>query len=158
MTPRDLFLATIPMFLPSWLLLNLMDRNPMQVIGRWVQQLAEAPSDRSVPPVESQLLAYVGVAVFGFLITDRLIPNIQVSQTWRANAMFGNLVTDIWKCICSNTLFYILPTAIHASQRNLRKRSGETRNRTGRETHVRSHLQPPPRMNISRTRTDLYFQ
>jgi hypothetical protein len=81
MTSRDLLLAAIPMFVPCWLLLNLMDRNPLQVIGRWIQQLAQPPSERSVPPVESQLLAYVVVAVFGFLVTNRLIPNIQVSQT-----------------------------------------------------------------------------
>lgn len=67
------------MVLPGWLLLNLMDRNPLGVIGRWIQQFAQPLTNPSVPPVESQLLAYVGVALFGFFITNRLIPNIQVS-------------------------------------------------------------------------------
>ncbi len=75
----DYLLAIIPMVLPGWLLLDLMNGNPLQVIGRWIQHFAQPPIIPSVPPVESQLLAYVGVAVFGFVVTNRLIPNIQVS-------------------------------------------------------------------------------
>jgi hypothetical protein len=86
MSPKDYVFAAIPMLLPTWYLLELMDQNPLAVIGRWIEQgvrsLAgkEPLAQPSVPPVGSQLLAYVGVAIFGFLVTNHLIPNIQVRK------------------------------------------------------------------------------
>jgi hypothetical protein len=83
---KDYVFAAIPMLLPTWYLLELMDQNPLAVIGRWVEQgvrsLAgkEPISPPSVPPVGSQLLAYVAVAIFGFMLTNHLIPNIQVRK------------------------------------------------------------------------------
>ena len=86
MSPKDYVLAAIPMLLPTWYLLELMDQNPLAVIGRWVEQgvrsllsqQKEPLEQPSVPPVGSQLLAYMGVAIFGFIVTNHLIPNIQV--------------------------------------------------------------------------------
>ena len=63
--------------------------NPIATVQSWIQfffssltkshevllnedDLARRPS----PPVESQLLAYLTVAVLGYILTNRLIPNI----------------------------------------------------------------------------------
>lgn len=87
MVSSNYALAVVPMLLPAWYLVNLIDRNPLPVIGRWMEQFIRAltrkeasTAEPSVPPVGSQLLAYVGVAVFGFLVTNHLIPNIQVRK------------------------------------------------------------------------------
>ena len=85
MPATDYALAVVPMLLPAWYLLNLLDDNPLPVIGRWIEQFSRALTGKEavtteplVPPVGSQLLAYVAVAIFGFLLTNHLIPNIQV--------------------------------------------------------------------------------
>ena len=84
MAPKDYLLVAIPMLLPTWYLVQLMDENPFALLRRWVEQGVRSLARKgplaqpSVPPVGSQLLAYVGVAIFGFLLTNHLIPNIQV--------------------------------------------------------------------------------
>jgi hypothetical protein len=66
-------LALIPISFPAWYLLGLLD-SPEQ----WLQIYRESKEDSTVPPFGSQLLAYVVVALFGFVATFRLIPNIKV--------------------------------------------------------------------------------
>ena len=87
MVAKDYVLVAVPMLLPAWYLVELLNQNPLSVIGGWIQQairvilkqtaLEEQPK---IPPVASQLLAYVTVALAGFAITNRLIPNIKVRQ------------------------------------------------------------------------------
>lgn len=63
MKSKDSLLALVPMLLPGWLLLqSVLDS------GGALGEKAEA---------STQLIAYVVVAVFGFVVTDSLIPNIQ---------------------------------------------------------------------------------
>mmetsp|Transcript_36833 Transcript_36833/g.54105 ORF Transcript_36833/g.54105 Transcript_36833/m.54105 type:complete len:443 (-) Transcript_36833:184-1512(-) len=62
----DTVLATLPLIPPIWILLEL------------VKNESEIKPDRPEAwTVESQLLAYVAVAVVGFLLTNNLVPNIK---------------------------------------------------------------------------------
>jgi len=78
----NVLLALTPLALPTWYLLGLLD-NPIPVAQGWLRMFLRHGDEKDspeVPPVGSQLLAYVVVAIFGFLLTDRLVPNIQVRQ------------------------------------------------------------------------------
>jgi hypothetical protein len=82
MTTIDRIIAVIPLLFPLWLLIPLLD-NPIPILGRWLRLLVERrPPGESpeVPPVGSQLLAYVVVALLGFAATNKLVPNIKVSE------------------------------------------------------------------------------
>ena len=81
MNRRNALLSLVPIAFPLWYLVRVMN-NPVPVIWGWIQQFfgqqeQEASNDSS-PPVGSQLVAYVVVAIFGFGLTDYLIPNIKV--------------------------------------------------------------------------------
>lgn len=68
-------LVGLTMAYPLWLLARQIG-NPTAVVQGWMHtnfRDAESP-----PPVGSQLLAYVLVGTAGFVMTDRLIPNIKV--------------------------------------------------------------------------------
>lgn len=80
-------LALIPISLPAWFLVDLID-SPLLVIEGWSRQgpMTRSKRDDSLdgavsvpPPVGSQLLAYLAVAFLGYAATYRLIPNIKVS-------------------------------------------------------------------------------
>lgn len=67
-------LAIFPLLLPLYLLLQLMG-NPIPIVQGWTTKSfrsAETP-----PPVGSQLLAFVLVGLFGYHLTNALIPNIK---------------------------------------------------------------------------------
>jgi hypothetical protein len=83
MTLTNYLLAAIPIAFPAWYLVILLD-DPVPVVCRWFRMLvssqaSDAEDSPAVPPVGSQLLAYVVVALLGFAMTDRLVPNIKVS-------------------------------------------------------------------------------
>jgi hypothetical protein len=83
-------LASIPLIFPAYLSIDLLD-NPLTVVSRWFESNNNSSSstlndDAAIPSVSSQLLAYVAMGVFGFILTDRLIPNIKVRSyriVWR---------------------------------------------------------------------------
>ena len=73
-------LALAPLGPPAWYLVDQLD-DPVAVVGRWLRMFVSSPADEalpSVPPVGSQLVAYVVVALFGFLATNQLVPHIKV--------------------------------------------------------------------------------
>jgi hypothetical protein len=75
----DTRLALVPLLPPLILLLLVLD-NPIPIISGWIQHfVSKSPRDSSpeAPPVGSQLLAYVTVAVLGYLGTNRLVPHIK---------------------------------------------------------------------------------
>lgn len=79
----DYLLAAVPLAFPVGHLVTLLD-NPVPVVGRWLRMLIsshsfenDSPNEPSIPPVGSQLLAYVVVATFGFAVTNHLVPNIK---------------------------------------------------------------------------------
>lgn len=100
---KGIILASIPLFLPIYMLLQLLftDNNtPLQIIQTWISRFItntlslpgnsdNTNSKKSVgsiatmviqnhpPPVASQLLAYVLVSIIGYWTTDRLIPIIK---------------------------------------------------------------------------------
>lgn len=79
MTISNYALALIPLSLPVWHLIALID-SPLLVMERWRSYFLGYGSKiegDSAPPVGSQLLAYLVVALFGYVVTHRLIPNIQ---------------------------------------------------------------------------------
>ena len=79
-------LASFPLFLPGLFLIDLLD-DPNVIFQRWsgwiVSKLQAqdggdgGPSSANVLTVSSQLLAYLVMGVFGFILTNKLIPNIQ---------------------------------------------------------------------------------
>jgi len=75
-------LASIPLIFPAYLSIDLLD-NPLIVVSRWFESYNDSSSstlngdDSAIPSVSSQLLAYVAMGIFGFILTDRLIPNIK---------------------------------------------------------------------------------
>jgi hypothetical protein len=62
MTPKNSLLAIVPVLLPGWFLL---------------QSVLDSKGAVGEKAASTQLIAYVVVAVFGFVVTDSLIPNIQ---------------------------------------------------------------------------------
>ena len=76
-------LASIPLIFPAYLSIDLLD-NPLIVVSRWFESYNDSSSSTlngdgsAIPSVSSQLLAYVAMGIFGFILTDRLIPNIKV--------------------------------------------------------------------------------
>jgi UDP-N-acetylglucosamine--dolichyl-phosphate N-acetylglucosaminephosphotransferase len=73
-------LACVPLIPVAILLARLLD-NPLPIVNSWIQHiLAGVPaSDTGSPPpaVGSQLLAYMAVSVFGYILTSHLVPNIK---------------------------------------------------------------------------------
>jgi hypothetical protein len=73
--------ALLPLVPPSLLLAKLIG-NPLHVVHRWMTHdkiggsIANSVDD-DPPPVSSQLLAYVIVALLGYAVTNRLVPNIK---------------------------------------------------------------------------------
>jgi lipid-A-disaccharide synthase-like uncharacterized protein len=81
MALSNYILALLPLAIPGWYLLDQLD-DPIPVFGRWFRMLISSTPDENsptVPPVGSQLLAYVVVALFGFVVTNHLVPNIKVN-------------------------------------------------------------------------------
>eukprot|EP00980_Cylindrotheca_fusiformis_P002251 scaffold517_cov119-Cylindrotheca_fusiformis.AAC.34 len=77
MAISNYIIALVPLCFPGWYLIALLD-NPLLVVGRWLHVLPESDeTSPQVPPVGSQLLAYVAIALLGFKATDKLIPNIK---------------------------------------------------------------------------------
>jgi hypothetical protein len=77
----DRLLALVPLSLPLYLCCRLL-KDPVRVIGRWVERIFQFANDE--PHVvyrketfQSQLLAYMVMALLGYKATSRLVPNIQ---------------------------------------------------------------------------------
>jgi hypothetical protein len=73
--------AAIPLLLPGLYLIDLLN-DPIVVARRWLRWLVSShhrqeDSSMSIPPVSSQLLAYLGIGVFGFILTNKLVPHIK---------------------------------------------------------------------------------
>jgi hypothetical protein len=84
MVLTDFLLALVPLIPAFWLCLNLLDGNPMAVLQKYIQHLLRDHhhyGDRIVLDhdlaLQSQLLAYISMAVAGYVITSRLVPGIQ---------------------------------------------------------------------------------
>lgn len=74
-THPDVFFACLPLIPPGILLASLIG-NPVYVVQRWISQDRDTNS-LAPPPVASQLLAYLLVAILGFIVTYRLVPRIR---------------------------------------------------------------------------------
>ena len=76
----NVILAFLPLLPPGALLVRLIG-NPATVIQRWiishVQQNNDDRHNDVPPPVASQLLAYLIVAMLGYMVTNRLVPSIK---------------------------------------------------------------------------------
>ena len=88
MSSTNYVLASIPLLFPAWIAIELLE-NPLNLAKYWVenfngskQNLASSSSsndgDIEVPSVSSQLLVYSAMGVFGYLLTNRLVPSIKV--------------------------------------------------------------------------------
>lgn len=86
-------LAVLPL-VPPLLLLGLLLGNPIPIVSGWIQHFVVhdrkdttttddvdssslQPPPPPPPPVSSQLLAYLTMAVLGYIATDKLVPNIK---------------------------------------------------------------------------------
>lgn len=74
-------LALIPLLFPLYYLAILVD-SPVDVVKHWFYRESADDSTTTGPPVGSQLLAYVVVGILGYVATDKLIPNIKVSNVF----------------------------------------------------------------------------
>ncbi len=92
---NGILLASAPLIFPAYILVQLLfiDNNPLQIIYAWLHRFiiltftigensidtaaSSTSTTPSTPPVASQLLAYVIVAIFGYWATDALIPIIK---------------------------------------------------------------------------------
>lgn len=104
----DYLLAAVPLAFPVGHLVTLLD-NPVPVVGRWLRMLIsshsfenDSPNEPSIPPVGSQLLAYVVVATFGFAVTNHLVPNIKVGSLVGFKSRKQNLLflKHFLTCLC----------------------------------------------------------
>lgn len=82
MTAEALY-AILPLLPPAWLLIRLLD-NPIPIVQGWIDLLFASRHEEGtpreiprVPTVGSQLLAYLTMAIFGYIATYRLVPNIK---------------------------------------------------------------------------------
>ena len=70
-------LALAPLVPGFYLALSLLD-NPFSTVLRWITNLSKqrevAPE---IPPISSQLLAYILIGVAGYWMTNKLVPNIK---------------------------------------------------------------------------------
>ncbi len=71
-------LASIPLLIPSLTAISLLE-NPQALASRWVEKLPLVGGDGDIPTpsVSSQLLVYSAMGVFGFVLTNRLVPSIK---------------------------------------------------------------------------------
>lgn len=82
-------LAILPLLPPGWLLVRQID-NPLPIVLGWIKFLLykahndqdddTTSSQRVIPPVGSQLLAYLIFSILGFICTNRLVPHIKVNE------------------------------------------------------------------------------
>ena len=70
-------LAAVPLLIPTMTAIGLLE-NPQALAERWLEHPFSLSSSGSTPSVSSQLLAYSAMGIFGYLLTNRLIPNIKV--------------------------------------------------------------------------------
>lgn len=75
--------AILPLLPPAWLLLKLLD-NPVNIATGWfdvfISSWREPGTPHEIlhaPTVGSQLLAYLTMAILGYIATYRLVPNIK---------------------------------------------------------------------------------
>lgn len=75
----DRLMALVPLSLPLYLCFRLLE-NPILIIERWVERIVSGDElsgmDRK-DAFQSQLLAYLIMALLGYLATSRMVPNIQ---------------------------------------------------------------------------------
>lgn len=88
MSSTNYILASIPLVFPAWIAIDLLE-NPWNLAKYWLenfdgskQNLTSSSSsndgDIEVPSVSSQLLVYSAMGVFGYVLTNRLVPSIKV--------------------------------------------------------------------------------
>jgi hypothetical protein len=90
-TISNRLLAVVPLSLPLYLCFRLL-KNPLHIIiARWVEQISAGDDEEQQQlssssngggldrkdALQSQLLAYLIMAMLGFLATSRMVPNIQ---------------------------------------------------------------------------------
>lgn len=73
--PIDAPMALVPLIPPTILLVQLID-NPITTVQKWLLHWNEQIPGET-PSVGSQLLAYLIMAVFGYMATFRMVPSIQ---------------------------------------------------------------------------------
>ena len=70
-------LALVPLVPAAFLALSLLD-NPLNTLERWITNLWKTREDApEIPPISSQLLAYILIGMAGYWMTDKLVPNIK---------------------------------------------------------------------------------
>ena len=87
-------LASVPLLFPALIAIDLLD-NPWTIASSWLKYLDDSNRNESPPSlsngenegidspsVSSQLLAYLAMGIFGFLLTNRLVPNIKVRMEY----------------------------------------------------------------------------
>jgi hypothetical protein len=81
-------LSLIPLVFPLWFLIPLLE-DPIPTVLRWIRNLVDKPPEDApaMPPVSSQLLAYVAVALLGYAATSKLVPNIKVCYVMLSNIL-----------------------------------------------------------------------
>ena len=93
MTLTNYILASIPLLSPAWIAIDLLE-NPLTLANWWLENLSSSNTSNSdkptlwstnsndggilMPSVTSQLLIYSAMGIFGYLLTNRLIPIIKV--------------------------------------------------------------------------------
>jgi hypothetical protein len=88
----NIILSLIPLAFPLWFLIPLLE-DPIPTVLRWIRNLVDKPPPAaapSTPPVSSQLLVYVAVALLGYAATSKLVPNIKVcyQPSWKRENLY----------------------------------------------------------------------
>jgi hypothetical protein len=92
----NIILSLIPLAFPLWFLIPLLE-DPIPTVLRWIRNLVDKPPEDapSTPPVSSQLLAYVAVALAGYAATSKLVPNIKVCYLYPSSWKRDNLYCTV---------------------------------------------------------------
>jgi hypothetical protein len=71
------FLALVPLVPAAFLALSLVD-NPLKILERWLTNpWKNRENIPEIPPVSSQLLAYLLIGIAGYFMTNKLVPRIK---------------------------------------------------------------------------------
>ena len=126
MPSSNYILAAIPLLFPAWVAISLLE-NPRDLANGLLETFSgsKPPSSTSsgsdggmpTPSVSSQLLVYSAMGIFGFVLTNRLVPSIKVRvHFWRrrckqSKAQKLSLIRKRRRCL----YFFFLNTELRLS-------------------------------------------
>ena len=78
-------LASVPLLFPAYLSISFAQ---IESNSNSSTSSASSNADITLPSVSSQLVAYLAMGIFGFILTDRLVPKIKVGYVFNRTILY----------------------------------------------------------------------